>query len=45
MSTDEVRRAFLSFFESKGHQIVDSSSLVPAKRPDSVIYQCRDEPV
>ncbi|MGB6293573.1 MAG: alanine--tRNA ligase [Vibrio anguillarum] len=33
MSTDEVRRAFLSFFESKGHQIVDSSSLVPANDP------------
>ncbi|RQW62929.1 alanine--tRNA ligase [Vibrio viridaestus] len=33
MSTDEVRRAFLSFFESKGHQIVDSSSLVPHNDP------------
>ncbi|ENM5748834.1 alanine--tRNA ligase [Vibrio mimicus] len=33
MSTDEVRRAFLSFFESKGHQIVESSSLVPANDP------------
>lgn len=33
MSTDEVRRAFLSFFENKGHQIVDSSSLVPANDP------------
>ncbi|WP_087018119.1 alanine--tRNA ligase [Thaumasiovibrio subtropicus] len=33
MSTDEIRRAFLTFFESKGHQIVDSSSLVPADDP------------
>lgn len=33
MSTDEVRCAFLSFFESKGHQIVESSSLVPANDP------------
>nr|WP_086940957.1 alanine--tRNA ligase [Thaumasiovibrio occultus] len=33
MSTDEIRRAFLEFFESKGHQIVDSSSLVPADDP------------
>lgn len=33
MSTDEVRRAYLSFFESKGHQIVDSSSLVPTNDP------------
>ncbi|MDG3089044.1 alanine--tRNA ligase [Vibrio hannami] len=33
MSTDEIRSAFLKFFESKGHQIVDSSSLVPANDP------------
>ncbi len=33
MSTDEIRRAFLKFFESKGHQIVESSSLVPANDP------------
>ncbi|MBU2897174.1 alanine--tRNA ligase [Vibrio hepatarius] len=33
MSTDEVRNAFLMFFESKGHQIVDSSSLVPHNDP------------
>lgn len=33
MSTDEIRRAFLAFFESKGHQIIESSSLVPANDP------------
>ena len=33
MSTDEIRRAFLTFFESKGHQIVESSSLVPTNDP------------
>jgi alanyl-tRNA synthetase len=33
MSTDEVRSAFLKFFETKGHQIVESSSLVPANDP------------
>ncbi|WP_194089865.1 alanine--tRNA ligase [Vibrio hibernica] len=33
MSTDEVRHAFLSFFEKKGHQIVESSSLVPTNDP------------
>ncbi|AJR07565.1 alanine--tRNA ligase [Photobacterium gaetbulicola] len=33
MSTDEIRRAFLAFFESKGHQVVESSSLVPANDP------------
>ncbi|EPE37453.1 alanyl-tRNA synthetase [Candidatus Photodesmus katoptron] len=29
MSTDEVRKTFLKFFEKKGHKIIDSSSLVP----------------
>ncbi|EIC9812728.1 alanine--tRNA ligase [Vibrio alginolyticus] len=33
MSTDEVRNAFLKFFESKGHQIVESSLLVPHNDP------------
>ncbi|CEO38216.1 alanine--tRNA ligase [Photobacterium kishitanii] len=33
MSTDEIRCAYLAFFESKGHQIVESSSLVPANDP------------
>lgn len=33
MSTDEVRNAFLKFFETKGHQIVESSSLVPHNDP------------
>jgi alanyl-tRNA synthetase len=29
MSSNEIRQKFLKFFESKGHTIVDSSSLVP----------------
>ncbi|MDD1782969.1 alanine--tRNA ligase [Enterovibrio sp. ZSDZ35] len=33
MSTDEIRTAYLEFFESKGHTIVPSSSLVPANDP------------
>lgn len=33
MSTEEIRLAFLKFFESKGHTIVPSSSLVPANDP------------
>ncbi len=33
MSTDEIRRAFLDYFASKGHQVVSSSSLVPANDP------------
>ena len=33
MTGDEVREQFLSFFESKGHRRVASSSLVPARDP------------
>ncbi|CAM5190406.1 Alanine--tRNA ligase OS=Castellaniella defragrans OX=75697 GN=alaS PE=3 SV=1 [Castellaniella defragrans] len=33
MKTSEIRQKFLSFFESKGHQIVASSPLVPANDP------------
>ena len=29
MTSDEVRTAFLSFFEEKGHKIIPSSSLIP----------------
>ncbi|HDG1685237.1 TPA: alanine--tRNA ligase [Kluyvera cryocrescens] len=32
-STAEIRQAFLDFFQSKGHQVVDSSSLVPNNDP------------
>jgi len=32
-STNEIRQAFLDFFASKGHQVVPSSSLVPAGDP------------
>lgn len=33
MKSAEIRNAFLKFFESKGHTIVPSSSLVPANDP------------
>ncbi|MBV6271595.1 alanine--tRNA ligase [Alcaligenaceae bacterium CGII-47] len=33
MKTSEIRHKFLSFFESKGHQIVASSPLVPGNDP------------
>jgi alanyl-tRNA synthetase len=33
MKTSEIRQKFLSFFESKGHQVVPSSSLVPGTDP------------
>lgn len=32
-STAQIRRGFLEFFQSKGHQIVPSSSLVPENDP------------
>lgn len=32
-STAEIRQAFLDFFQSKGHQVVASSSLVPNNDP------------
>lgn len=33
MKTSEIRQAFLDFFQGKGHEVVDSSSLVPANDP------------
>ncbi|MYD92402.1 MAG: hypothetical protein F4Y02_01650, partial [Chloroflexi bacterium] len=30
MKTDEIRAAYLGFFEQRGHRVVPSSSLVPA---------------
>ncbi|MGD9265082.1 MAG: alanine--tRNA ligase-related protein, partial [Lysobacterales bacterium] len=32
-TTTEIRQAFLDYFESKGHEVVASSSLVPADDP------------
>jgi len=33
MTSDEIRRAFLSYFEERGHQVVRSSSLIPKNDP------------
>jgi len=33
MTTNEIREAFLSYFEEKGHQRVDSAPLIPANDP------------
>jgi alanyl-tRNA synthetase len=37
MNSNEIRQRFLNFFESKGHIIVPSSSLVP-KDDNSVLF-------
>lgn len=33
MTTNQIRNAFLTFFENKGHHIVESSPLIPANDP------------
>ncbi len=33
MKSSEIRQAFLDFFEQKGHQVVESSPLIPANDP------------
>ena len=33
MKTAEIRKAFLTYFNNRGHEVVDSSSLVPADDP------------
>ena len=37
MKAQEIREAFLSFFEERGHQIVPSASLVPSVHDPSVL--------
>ena len=32
-TTAEIRQSFLDFFHSKGHQVVESGSLVPENDP------------
>ena len=29
MKTSEIRQSFLDYFESKGHEVINSSSLIP----------------
>ena len=44
MTTSEIRTAFLEYFRSQGHQVVDSSSLVPHNDP-TLLFIMRDEPI
>ena len=37
MTGDELRQAFLSFFQNRGHKIIPSSSLVPHKDPSLLL--------
>ena len=41
MKTAELRQKFLKFFETKGHQIVASSSLVPHDDPTLLFTNAR----
>ena len=44
-TADEIRSAFLKYFEDRGHRVVTSSPLVPGERPHPALRQRRDEPV
>ena len=37
MTSDELRESYLKFFESKGHKIIPSASLIPENDP-SVLF-------
>ena len=37
LTADQIRSKFLQFFESKGHKIIPSASLVPENDP-SVLF-------
>ena len=45
MKAADVRRTFLEFFKKQGHEVVASSSLVPAERSDAAVHQRRHGPV
>jgi hypothetical protein len=45
MTSSEVRREFLRYFEERGHRVVPSSPLVVRNDPTLLFRQRRDEPV
>jgi alanyl-tRNA synthetase len=38
MTSEEIRKKFLDFFEKKGHKIVPSSSLIPSETDPTVLF-------
>ena len=41
----EIRARFIEFFAERGHTVVPSASLVPARGPDAAVHQLRHGPV
>ena len=44
-TADQIRSAFLRYFEERGHRVVRARPLVPAERPHPALRQRGDEPV
>ena len=38
MTSSEIRKRFLEFFEKRGHAVIPSASLVPNKEDTSVLF-------
>jgi alanyl-tRNA synthetase len=38
MTTDEIRRLYTSFFEERGHRLLESASLIPAGHDPSALF-------
>lgn len=45
ITTNQIRRAFLDFFASKGHQVIDSYSLLPKDDPTLLWINCGMAPL
>lgn len=45
MTSDEVRKLYLKFFESKGHTVIDSASLIPENDPTVLFITAGMQPL